>query len=275
MLTVIAHQAASGLGEPAAVALGVVSWVGAVTAYHRGWRLSDRPRRWRIGAFAAGAGAVVAMSMPSVEHLAADLVSAHMAQHVMMILLAGPAIAVSRPLDTLVRGLPREARKTVGRWRRRARLTPSTTGRIARPAVVWLAYGLSIWFWHGSGPYQLAARNTWAHLIEHSVFLGVAVAFWSMILVPGRVSVGFRILMTFTTAFHSVLLGALLTFSERVWYREYVEGTLAMGLDPLADQRLAGLLMWIPGGLVYTGAGLWLLAWWLRSQERADVALRQ
>lgn len=68
----------------------------------------------------------------------------------------------------------------------------------------------------------------------------------------------------------SKLLGALLTFSDVLWYESYVESTQAMGLEPLTDQRLAGLVMWIPGGLVYAGAGLWLLTRWLR--DDADDA---
>jgi cytochrome c oxidase assembly factor CtaG len=65
-----------------------------------------------------------------------------------------------------------------------------------------------------------------------------------------------------------------MTFSDSLWYPSYLEPTQALGVDPLADQRLAGLLMWIPGGLVYTGAALWPLTSSLRAQS-ADGGVRR
>jgi len=265
---ILAHEVVIGFGGTFSIAAGLMAWALLTRVYHRGWLSSAMPERRRLVAFASGLALVIGVTTSPLEHLAEDLVSVHMVQHVALLLFAAPAIALSRPVETLLKGLPRRYRKGVGGWRRRARLTPSTTTRMARPVVVWLLYGLAIWLWHGSRPYEIAARNTWAHLVEHGVFLGAALAFWSVVLVPGRfpVGAGYRILMVFTTAFHSVLLGALLTFSDDVWYRSYVDTTIAVGLDPLSDQRLASLLMWIPGSLVYTAAGLWLLTSWLGAE---------
>lgn len=269
---VLAHGIPIGFGEAAAIAAGAIVWTVSLLTYHRGWRRSTSRERWPLVAFAVGSGAAIAAATPPIEHLAGDLVSMHMVQHVMLLLVAGPAIAVSRPIETLLRGMSRPTRKRIGRWRRNTRLTPSNTSHLARPMIVWLLYALALWFWHGSGPYEMAAQNLGVHILEHVIFLGVALAFWSIVLSSRKVSVGFRILMVFTTAFHSVLLGALLTFSYDVWYPSYIERTVAVGLDPLADQRLAGLLMWIPGGLAYSGAGLWLLTSWLGGQPGVAAA---
>ena len=67
-------------------------------------------------------------------------------------------------------------------------------------------------------------------------------------------------LYLFTTALHTGLLGALLTFSNQVWYPIYAATTIPWGLTPLQDQQLGGLIMWIPAGLIYVGAALWILA---------------
>ena len=75
----------------------------------------------------------------------------------------------------------------------------------------------------------------------------------------------------FTTALHSGLLGALLTFAGRVWYPMYSNTTSAWGLTPLEDQQLGGLIMWIPAGVVYILAGLILFAGWLRESETRTV----
>lgn len=258
-------------------AMAVVIWVALGLTYHRGWSRSLRSSPYRLGSFLTGAALVLIVVSPPLEHLAEDLVSVHMVQHLVLLLVGAPLIVASRPIEHLVRGLPRTGRKRVGAWRIGLGLTPATTEKLARPVAVWLLYGLVIWFWHGSGPYELAAGNVWAHLLEHALFLTAGLAFWAMVLVPGRsgISAGFRVLMVFTTAFHSVLLGALITFSDSVWYPSYIPSTEAMGIDPLGDQRLAGLLMWIPGGLIYTGTALWILASLLRSQEdRVSSAVR-
>ena len=273
MLTgTFAHLIPVGSGQALFVSLIAVVWVALVLTYHRGWATTPDRAKGRLISFALGLGLVMAAVSPPIEHYADDLLSVHMIQHMILLVIGAPLIASSRPVETLMRGLATKARKRLGKIRRATRMTPSTTTRLARPLIVWLAYALAIWFWHGAAPYEAALANPWLHVLEHVVFLAVALAFWSMVLVAGRSggSIGLRILAVFTTLFHSVLLGALLTFSDTVWYPSYVEPTASFGIDPLADQRLAGLLMWIPGGLVYTGAALWLLTGWLRGQVRSD-----
>jgi putative membrane protein len=78
---------------------------------------------------------------------------------------------------------------------------------------------------------------------------------------------GLAVLYMFTTALHSGLLGALLTFAQGVWYPAYIPTTGSWGLTALEDQQLGGLIMWIPAGLVYIIAGLALFAGWLREAE--------
>jgi cytochrome c oxidase assembly factor CtaG len=80
-------------------------------------------------------------------------------------------------------------------------------------------------------------------------------------------SPGFGVLLLFATAMQSVFLSALLTFAGTPWYDGYAETTQAWGLEPLADQQLAGAIMWIPGGVVYIVAPLVLLASWIKDSE--------
>lgn len=69
----------------------------------------------------------------------------------------------------------------------------------------------------------------------------------------------------------SVLLSLLLTFAQAPWYSGYAETTTPWGLDPLTDQQLAGVIMWIPAGLIYLAVALTLMATWIRAAEREDV----
>jgi putative membrane protein len=68
------------------------------------------------------------------------------------------------------------------------------------------------------------------------------------------------------------LIGALLTFAQHPFYATYVAAPRLSGLSVIEDQQVAGLIMWIPGGLVYGAAILWLLATVLHDEEAADAA---
>ena len=88
-----------------------------------------------------------------------------------------------------------------------------------------------------------------------------------------RVSGGLGVLLVFAMAMQSVFLSALLTFARTPWYSGYATTTAPFGLDPLTDQRLAGVIMWIPAGGIYLVVALALLVTWIRATEREDVAL--
>jgi cytochrome c oxidase assembly factor CtaG len=99
--------------------------------------------------------------------------------------------------------------------------------------------------------------------------------FWRVVIgdrVANRVSHGFGVLLVFAMAMQSVFLSALLTFARTPWYSRYAATTTPWGLEPLADQQLAGVIMWIPAGVVYLAAGLTLMVAWLRATEREDIA---
>src|SRR5690606_34886399 len=118
--------------------------------------------------------------------------------------------------------------------------------------------------------YGAAVEHDLVHVVQHATFVGTALAVWSSLLGPARVraSRGFAVLGVFALALQSTFLSALLTFARRPWYEPYVATAPGWGLDPLADQHLAGVLMWIPAGLVHVGIALVLLLTWLRDIDR-------
>src|SRR5690606_13034539 len=83
----------------------------------------------------------------------------------------------------------------------------------------------------------------------------------------GRGDSGVGVLLLFGAAMQSVLLSALLTFSGEPWYEVYAGTTDAWGLSQLADQQLAGVIMWVPASVVYLVIALRLAAAWVRSAE--------
>jgi cytochrome c oxidase assembly factor CtaG len=141
---------------------------------------------------------------------------------------------------------------------------------------VWLLSVGVLWFWHAAVPYDAALASEPLHLTEHASFLVTAVLFWQVVVgVRGvaRVSGGLGVLLVFTMAMQSLFLSVLLTFARTPWYSDYAITTAPFGLDPLTDQQLAGVLMWIPAGGIYLAVALALLVSWIRASEREDVML--
>jgi cytochrome c oxidase assembly factor CtaG len=247
-------------------------------AYWRGH--ASGPRRpidtWRARCFTAALVALGLALLSPLDALSGALASAHMVQHLLLLLVAAPLLALSAPSSAILRGSPLALRRASGRWRRRLRLTHGNLGVLRHPAAVWLLSVGVIWFWHAAGPYDATLDNQPLHVLEHASFLVTAVLFWQVVVgVRGaaRVLGGLGVLLVFAMAMQSVFLSVLLTFARTPWYSGYAQTTSPWGLDPLTDQRLAGVIMWIPAGGIYLVVALALLVTWIRATEREDVAL--
>jgi cytochrome c2 len=141
---------------------------------------------------------------------------------------------------------------------------------ITEPLAAWLLHAVTLWIWHAPVLYQAALESQIIHLVQHGCFLGSALLFWWTVIHGrhGQTGYGIAVVAMFTTAVHSSVLGALLTFTRSPWYPAYLEITAAWGLSPLEDQQLAGLIMWVPAGVIYVVASLLLFAAWLAEAER-------
>ncbi|HKI04354.1 MAG TPA: cytochrome c oxidase assembly protein [Thermoanaerobaculia bacterium] len=226
-------------------------------------------RRWEAACFAAGWLALFAALVSPLDALGGILFSAHMAQHEVLILIAAPLLVLGRPLATFLWALPMAGRERAGKW---AQAPP--VARIWRfltaPLSVWVIHGLALWAWHVPGLYQATLDDDFLHALQHLSFFGSAALFWWSLIHGrfGRLGYGAAVLYVFTTSMHSGVLGALLTFAPRLWYPIYEARTSQWGLSALEDQQLAGLIMWVPAGIVFIVLGLALFAAWLGEAER-------
>lgn len=196
--------------------------------------------------------------------------AAHMAQHMMLIAVAAPLLALARPGVVLAGGLPSSWR----RLNRRLALLHAAAPVLARPGAAFALHGVLVWIWHAPLLFELALRLRWVHVLEHACFLGSALLFWHALQRCGRrggEGYGAAALWTLGTLMHTGLLGALLTFAPRALYG-YYGGIHEPLLPPLEDQQLAGLLMWVPGGICYLIAGLGYAAAWLRAAGMPSAA---
>jgi len=225
-------------------------------------------RKSDIGYFALGWATLVLALVSPVHAWGSVLFSAHMTQHELLMLVAAPLLVLGRPIVPFLWALPKSWAVTLARW---SKLGPweRTWRTISNPVVAWIIHAVVLWAWHAPVLFEATLENESVHALQHASFLFSALLFWWAV-IHGRkraLGFGFAVLYMFTTALHSGLLGALLTFANSVWYPGYAERTAAWGLTPLEDQQIGGLIMWIPAGLVYIAAGLALFAGWLRESE--------
>lgn len=245
--------------------------VAGALAYRRGWRDGPDPATRRAAYWGALAAVAVALISP-VDAMSGVLVSAHMVQHVLLVLVAAPLLAVSAPGGALLRGTPRTIRAAVRSTRRAAGLGTAALHRLRSPMARWLLYVGTLWLWHAAAVYGAAVEDGFVHAVEHATFLLSAFLVWSVIVGPARVRVtrGLAILGVFTLGLQGIFLSLLLTFANEPYYAEHLSPPAAWGLDPLSDQQLAGVLMWIPAGFIHTGIALFLLVSWLRELDSPE-----
>jgi cytochrome c oxidase assembly factor CtaG len=218
------------------------------------------PPRFEVAASLIGWMTLALALLSPIATLSEWLFSVHMTQHELLMLVAAPLLAIGRPLVPVLFALP-------GTWR--SRVAPASALRLASsPTFVFLLHAIALWVWHLPVLYEAAVLDDRIHLIQHVSFAGTAALFWWGLIRGryGRLGYGAAFPYIFATAVHSGGLGALLAFSSRAWYSIYVER--AQGGDPVSDQQLGGLIMWVPAGIVMMLFGLAMFAAWLGESER-------
>lgn len=225
-------------------------------------------RIWQAGCFAAGWLSLALALLSPLDALGQTLFSLHMVQHQVVMLVSAPLMVVGAPLAAFLWALPPAWRRPVGRVGRRRWLRP-TWRMLRQPLVAWCIYALVLWGWHAPVLFEAALAGYWLHALQHITFLGAALLFWFVAFDPrgGLAAHAAAVLGVFTTAVHSSILGALMTFASSAWYTPYRHIDEALALTPLEDQQLAGLIMWVPGGLIHLLAGLALMAMVIRDAE--------
>ena len=225
-------------------------------------------RHLHLAWFWTGLFAVALALASPIEAMSESLASAHMVQHLLLIVIAAPALVTARAGSALVAGLPLNWRRRLGAARRRLGLVPARTRRLSHPVLALAVHGGAILFWHAALPYQAALNSIPIHYLEHVSFVVTGVWFWQVVLKSReREAGGFGVLLVFGLALQSVFLALLMTFAGQPWYPAYIDTAPLWGLTALEDLHLAGVIMWVPAGLVYTGIGIARLLTWLRRLE--------
>ena len=219
-------------------------------------------------AFACGWLVLALALSPPMDEWSDRWMAAHMVQHELLMVVAAPLVAISAPLLAVLWAFPSAIRRRALDAVRRQPLVAGWS-LLTSPLAAFLLHAVALWVWHLPVLYDYALEHEGVHVLQHVCFFSTAALFWWGIAHGryGRAGYGAAAVYVFATALHGGALGALLTFSPRVLYVPYLVDH-PDGLTPLEDQQLAGLLMWVPAGLVFVGGGLVLFAAWLRQSDR-------
>jgi cytochrome c oxidase assembly factor CtaG len=220
--------------------------VAAGAAYALAARSVRRWPAWRLGAFLAGLG-VVAVGLVGLDAPAHRALSAHMAQHLLLVFGAAPLLVLGSPVALALRAKGGRARGVL------------RAGALAHPLAGWVALVATMALTHFTGIYEAALAHPVLHAGEHLAYLAAAALFWRPVLgadpVPHRPGPVGRLLYLMLAAGPLSVAGVAMESSRHAWYAAY-------GGRPgaLADQHTAGAIMWVGGGLalaVVTIAATW------------------
>jgi putative membrane protein len=234
------------------------------------WRHAGRAAgisRRQLWAFAAGMLALIVALLSPLAGRAEELASAHMIQHMLIMLVAAPLVVLGRPLLAAIWAAPVSARRQITAALQRARSWRSPWYYLAQPAAACVLFAATLWLWHLPRFYQAALDDEIVHDFQHLGFFATSGLFWAVLFDPMlrlRLNRGLAVLYLFATSLHATLLGVLMALAPSVWYPSYAAGSAHSRLSPLEDQALAGFLMWMPGCMVYSIAAAVLFGLWLR-----------
>lgn len=208
-----------------------------------GWA-EDGASRTRVGLWMA-AVAIIFLALNGPLHSLSDdsLFAAHMVQHMLLMLIMPPLLIAGLPPWLIRKALEKRGMLLLGRV-------------LTHPAVAFTLYNVVFIGWHFPEMYEAALRNHGIHIVQHLMFMAVAVMMWWPVVNPveelERIPTG-PLLMMYVFAFGipSTALSAFITLNEDLMYPWYASAERVWGLGPLDDQRLGGLIMWIPGMLLF------------------------
>jgi putative membrane protein len=239
-----------------------------VLVYMRGWLALWRASPeliplWRLGAFIGGMLSLwIAIGSP-LEAFDDVSLSAHMVQHLLLMVVVPPLLLLGAPSLPLLHGLPQSiVRGPLGALLRH-RQVQKIGNFLTRPGICLLAATVALLGWHAPVAFELALRSNFWHEVEHICFLFTSLLFWWPVVQPfpseARWPRWTMPLYLFLGMLPGGALGAFLTFCDRVIYPSYLAAPRVFGMSAIDDQVLAGVLMWVMGTFIYAIAAMMII----------------
>jgi putative membrane protein len=248
-------------------------WVlGAALLYWLGGRRRRRPAggAWRTAALVGGLLAIVVALDSPIDSLADELFWVHMVQHILLIGVATPLLALARPWNRMWRGFPLAYRRDVAaaiaapRWRRLRAIASFCGGAVAS----WLLFNVTFCAWHLPILYDAALRWEFVHAFEHLTFFATALLFWTRVVYspPWRstlTEIG-KLVYLGSTMVIGWVLAIVLALAGSPIYSVYADEASRPGhISAFTDQQFAAGVMWVPGSIAYSVAIVAIAYRWL------------
>jgi cytochrome c oxidase assembly factor CtaG len=248
---------------------GAASWwyIATARAVNRAHPRSPWPRR-RSVFFFSGLGVMAFAIMSPPASYDGVLFSIHMWQHILLMMIAAPLLLLGTPITLLLRSVSSNTRRGV--------IIPVLHSRLVRaitfPVVAWLLFAGTMWGSHYSPLFNAALEHEWLHWLEHMLYVTVALMFWWQVIAadptPWRMPHPVRMLYVFLQMPQNSFLALSIYDTKRVLYSHYETTLRTWGPTPLEDQQLAGITMWVVGDLLFLAAVAFVIAGWVKHEER-------
>ena len=219
----------------------------------------QRPTALQRASFVAGLAAMF-LTLNGPIHDISDyyLFTGHMVQHLVLTFVTPPLLLAGTP-----------------GWMLRPALAVPAVAAVARfitvPRVAFALFNLVLAVWHLPPLYNSAMYYHEVHIAQHLMFLVTAVIVWWPLLSPlpelPRLSYPGQMLYSFLMTLPMTIVSIFIVYSDHVLYPAYASAPRLWGLSPLEDQRLGGLIMWIPGGLFFYALTAIVFFKWANSQR--------
>lgn len=247
-------------------------------AYTTGWiklRLKKAriANRWRLASYYVGLIFLVVALFSGLDVFQTQLFFIHMIQHLFLLMLAPPFLLLANPMVFIMWSLPKIERHQVGRLLRSKSRFRQGFVWITNPWIIWLVYTINLIVWHDPNPYVAAIENDLLHDLEHFTFFYAGMGLWWHVtgVAPkfhGKRTYVMRMVLIVASFFVNLFVGVSITVSPDIIYTYYETVPRVWGVSVRDDQRIGGLLMWIPGGMMYLMTFLILGANMVAESER-------
>ncbi len=218
-----------------------------------------REQRWRSASYYGGLAVLaIALSSP-LDALSEQLFWAHMAQHVLLLLVAAPLIVLSRPWTRLWRSLPLSTRRSLARtFAVEERTAPlrRLVHWLGRPSSSFVLFSVVLLGWHLPALFDATLSSVAVHALEHTLFLVTATMFWKQVIpsAPLRAVLTSPQRAAYVTGAMIVswVLAVVLALAPHPLYSHYAhELSRPGGISALGDQQIAAGIMWVPGSITF------------------------
>lgn len=246
---------------------------GAAAWYGHTWRRANRSARrskhpwWRATSFGAGLALVGVATISPLEHYGNQALWVNFTVFLVLTMLAAPLLLLGAPLTLAFRGATAARRRTLRAFYRHRALAFLTF-----PAVSWLTFAVVTYLWQWSSLTDLAAEHLAVRHAQLATLLGVSLLFWMPALCadPQRWRMGYplRVLYVFLEMTHKGLFGSMFLSMNTAFHPRFATNLPAWAPDAITDQRMAILILWIGGNLVFLLVLVGLVIAWTRYEGR-------